>query len=458
MAKNNRNKNRSKRSNRRVSAQTRFRISKGVEESWKKRGLKYGAAGLTTLAVGAVAYKNRDSLIKKAGQFKEAATEATYSTIKKAGKPFRDLDEFIAPSVESFVRTSLKKPESKANLVDRLAQSFFPQKSMEAALIGKAKATVDIKVDSIKDQVEKALPAVQKQVQDTIPKVKQTVEVATKTVKEHPKAVIDTPKKTIDAFKEGYDTAKPGDPSYEAGRAVAKKIATQKARVRVRAQQDIEKLRRWKGLLGFQEDTSNLIEFAKRKRRKKSPAERAAISQGLREYYAGQPRSSNLDKADRVSLTVARAAGAGSALLSTAGLGLGIAGQLKALTYKPSRGERIFQNVSAGAGLLSSLSGSYRGFGTGTRSLAGSANIYDDLRIGAKRTRFGHTDRRLNLEQDKFGLSKDRAKSYRTIANSSARANSPGGAKFEDMVTRRAKYENVSANQVKLNLRKKPKG
>lgn len=446
------NKNKTSRRNRRVSPQTRSKISRGVEESWKKRGAKYAAGGLATLATGAALYKNRALLVRKAGELKNATVKGVYSTIEKAGSPFRAFDRAISPSIEKFVHESLKKPPKDANLVEHVVQSFFPQQSMEAALAAKAKAVRDIKVQAVKEQVQKVSS-------DIAPKIKTTVENAKQKTTEHAKAVIDTPKKTVEAFNEGYSTPTPKVPKTRSEKVV-RTLGRTHGRMKVRAQQDIEKVKRFRERFGFsQEDNQiGLIEFTQR-RKKRTAAEKAAISQGLREYYATQPKpkKSTLDKVDRGAMTINRVTGVASNILSTAGLGLGLAGQLKALTYKPSRGERVFQNVSAGAGLLSSLSGSYRGFGTGTRSLAGSANIYDDFRVGAKNRRFGLTEQRLGLERSKQVLAKDRAKSYRTIANASARANSPGGTKFEDMVTRRAKYDKTDTNAVKLNLRKKPK-
>jgi hypothetical protein len=453
----NKNKNKTSRRNRRVSPQTRSKISRGVEESWKKRGAKYAAGGLATLATGAALYKNRALLVRKAGELKNATVKGVYSTIEKAGSPFRAFDRAISPSIEKFVHESLKKPPKDANLVEHIVQSFFPQQSMEAALAAKAKAVRDIKVSEVKQQVQKVSS-------DITPKIKTTVENAKQKTVGHTKAVIDTPKNTVAAVKAGYAEPTPSlaelRQSTKKGDKVTLYLAKQNARVRVRAQQDIEKVKRFRERFGFsQEDNQiGLIEFTQRRKRR-TAAEKAAISQGLREYYATQPKpkKSTLDKVDRGALSVNRVTRATSNILSTAAMGLSLAGQLKAMTYKPSRGERVFQNVSAGAGLLSSLSGSYRGFGTGTRSLAGSANIYDDLRVGAKNRRFGLTEQRLGLERSKQVLAKDRAKSYRTIANASARANSPGGTKFEDMVTRRAKYDKTDTNTVKLNLRKKPK-
>jgi hypothetical protein len=275
-------------------------------------------------------------------------------------------------------------------------------------------------------------------------------------VGELPQKAVSLGKETRKAVKEGLNT--PTDPNSKLNQG-ARWLARQRVKMEKRAREDMKKL-------GFEKDLADigLIEFAKTQRRKKrTAAERAAISQGLREYYATQPKpkKSTLDRVDRGALSINRVTGAASNVLSTAAMGLSLAGQLKAMTYKPSRGERVFQNVSAGAGLLSSLSGSYRGFGTGTRSLAGSANIYDDLRIGSKNRRFGLTEQRLGLERNKQVLAKDRARSYRTIANTSARSNSPGGTKFEDMVTRRGKFEQQHGTDVipgiKANLRKKPK-
>lgn len=450
------NKNRSTRRNKRLSPQTRSKISRGVEESWKKRGVKYAAGGLATLATGAALYKNRALLAKKAVDLKNATVKGVYSTIEKAGSPFRAFDRAISPSVEKFVHESLKKPPKDANLVEHVVQSFFPQQSMEAALAAKAKAVRDIKVREVKEQVQKVSS-------DIAPKVKATVETAKQKTTEHAKAVIDTPKKTVEAFNEGYSAPTPKVPKTRSEKIV-RTLGRTHGRMKVRAQQDIEKVKRFRERFGFNQETNQigLIEFTQR-RKKRTAAEKAAISQGLREYYATQPKpkKSVLDKVDRGALSVNRVTRTTSNILSTAAMGLSLAGQLKALTYKPSRGERIFQNVSAGAGLLSTVSGAYRGFGTGTRSLAGSANIYDDLRIGAKNRRFGLTKERLNLERSKQVLAKDRAKSYRIIANTSARSNSPGGTKYEDMVTRRGKFEKEYGTDVipniKANLRKKPK-
>lgn len=211
-----------------------------------------------------------------------------------------------------------------------------------------------------------------------------------------------------------------------------------------------------------------LLEFVKNspKKRKRTAAEKAAISQGLREYYATQPKKveTKLDKLDKSSKSILRLSRAGANLMSTAALGLSLAGKLKAMTYKPSRGERVFQNVSAGAGLLSTVSGAYRGFGTGTRSLASSANIYDDLRIGAKaqkrnyqyetlgvKREVNRTKRqsqaakiriereRNKLKKEELGIKHGTAASYGLIASTSAKSNSRGGTKLEDARTRRAR-------------------
>lgn len=399
-----------------ITQQTRRKIAIGVKRSWSKRNRnKTAAALLATGAVGGIAlYANRNRFAKI------------------ANKSLASADKALAPQVEDLFYDAIKNGQG------------LPE-SVKSAVKGSYRAGKELAIENV------------------APKVKATVETAKQKTTEHAKAVIDTPKKTVEAFKEGYSAPTPKVPKTRSEKIV-RTLGRTHGRMKVRAQQDIEKVKRFRERFGFsQEDNQiGLIEFTRR-RKKRTAAEKAAISQGLREYYATQPKpkKSTLDKVDRGALSVNRVARATSNILATAGMGLSLAGQLKALTYKPSRGERVFQNVSAGAGLLSSLSGSYRGFGTGTRSLAGSVNIYDDLRIGAKNRRFGQTESRLNLERSKQVLAKDRAKSYRTIANSSARANSPGGTKYEDMVTRRGKFEKEYGTDVipniKANLRKKPK-
>lgn len=398
-----------------ITQQTKRKIAIGVKRSWSKRNRKKTAAALlATGAVGGIAlYANRNRFAKL------------------ANKGLASADRAVAPQVEELFYDAIKNGQG------------LPE-SVKSAVKGSYRAGKELIIEN------------------TSPKVKAVVEDAKQKTTEHAKAVIDTPKKTVEAFKEGYtDAPRSLDElrqSTKKGDKAVVYLAKQNARMRVRAQQDIEKVRRFRERFGFNQNSVGLIEFTQRRKRR-TAAEKAAISQGLREYYATQPKpkKSALDRIDRGAMTINRVTGVTSNILSTAGLGLSLAGQLKALTYKPSRGERIFQNTSAGAGLLASLSGSYRGFGTGTRSLASSANIYDDFRVGAKNRRFGLTEKRLNLEASKQVLAKDRAKSYRTIANTSARSNAPGGTKFEDMVTRRAKYENTDSNTIKLNLRKKPK-
>jgi len=393
------------------SAEARRNISKGVKASWRKRGVKLAAGtavvGASTLAL----YKNRKNILNSA---EKLATS---------------IDKKMAPKVEKFVYEAIKNPKPNSK-VGKILSRFTPKESMKAAGVGAAKAAKDITIETVEQQA--------------------------KNVANLPKTAVNLGRETRRTVQEGLNT--PNDPNSKLNQG-ARWLARQRVKMEKRAREDMKKL-------GFEQNLSDvgLIEFAKTQRRKKrTAAERAAISQGLREYYATQPKpkKSVLDKVDRGALSVNRVTRTTSNILSTAAMGLSLAGQLKALTYKPSRGERIFQNVSAGAGLLSTVSGAYRGFGTGTRSFAGSANIYDDLRIGAKNRRFGLTEQRLGLERDKQVLAKDRAKSYRIIANTSAKSNSPGGTKYEDMVTRRGKFEKTYGTDVipniKANLRKKPK-
>lgn len=379
------------------SAEARRNISRGLKGYWKKRGKKDVAKVIGATIVGA-------GLVVGA---------------KKGGKKaMATLDNFIENRTRNMSKAAVKGATSGA---------------VQGAGQGVAKGVENLAQDAKKVLGEKI-----------------------SIVGELPQKTISLGKETRKAVDEGLNT--PTDPNSKLNQG-ARWLARQRVKMEKRAREDMKKL-------GFERNLSNigLIEFAKTQRRKKrTAAERAAISQGLREYYASQPKpkTSTLDKVDRGALTVNRVTNTASNILSTAAMGLSLAGQLKAMTYKPSRGERIFQNVSAGAGLLSTVSGAYRGFGTGTRSFAGSANIYDDLRIGAKNRRFGLTEQRLGLERDKQVLAKDRAKSYRIIANTSARSNSPGGTKYEDMVTRRGKFEQEHGTDVipniKANLRKKPK-
>lgn len=401
----------------RKSAEAKRNISKGVKASWRKRGTKVAVGGATAIGLSTLAlYKNRKNILNT------------------AEKLANNIDKKMAPKIEKFVYDAIKNPKP-TNKVGRILSRFIPKESVKSAGVGATKAVKDITVETVESQAKKIVNL--------------------------PKDAINLGIETRKAFDDGLNT--PTDPNSKLNKG-ARWLARQRANMEKRAKADMKKL-------GFKKDLQDigLIEFAKTQRRKKrtrTAAEKAAISQGLREYYAGQtkPKTSALDKVDRGTLTINRVTGTASNVLSTAALGLSLASQLKAMTYKPSRGERIFQNVSAGAGLLSSVSNSYRGFGTGTRSLAGSANIYDDLRIGAKTQKRNYQDavlgvkrdinrtkrqsqaakirierQRNRLKKEELGIRQKTAGSYGTIAATSAMSNRPGGAKYEDSRTRRAK-------------------
>jgi hypothetical protein len=393
----------------RKSAEAKRNISRGVKSYWQKRGKKDAAKVIGTALVG---------------------TGLVIGARKGGKKAMSTLDNFI---------------ESRSRNMSKAAVKGATSGAVQGAGQGVAKGVENLAQDAKKVLGDKV-----------------------NVVAELPKQAVNLGKETRKAVQEGLNT--PSDPNSKLNQG-ARWLARQRAKMEKRAKSDMKKL-------GFERELQDigLIEFAKtqrRKRKTRTAAEKAAISQGLREYYAGQPKAktSALDKVDRGALSINRVTGAASNVLSTAALGLSLAGQLKAMTYKPSRGERVFQNVSAGAGLLSSLSGSYRGFGTGTRSLAGSANIYDDLRLGAKTQKRNYQYEALGVKRDvnktkrqsqaakirierqrnrlkkeELGIKQRTAGSYGTIAITSARSNRPGGTKYEDARTRRAKLD---ADQLK---------
>lgn len=285
------------------------------------------------------------------------------------------------------------------------------------------------------------------------------------------RSIADIPKNTAEAFNIGRNVT----PANE--KDVFVNLGTRIAKVTKRGKSDIKKTRTALGFTSLVKDSvefsfepsdadkyPRLFEFAKRRTRRASrpltPQHREAISRGLQEYYDTIPKKeeTKLDKAEKVTKSISRLAGAARTTAEAANLFTGIYERLKKPTTR--------QNIREGVGIISSLSGSARNLGGASRGFAGAANIVHDLATGAKGTRqkfredslevkrqANKTNRqvhavRANLERQKarqkdqeLNIRRWTAGSYERISKTAASSNMRGGTKYEDMRTRRAKLD-----------------
>jgi len=299
---------------------------------------------------------------------------------------------------------------------------------------------------------------------------------AANTVKAKVEEVVTTPKRTVDAFNTGLNVkpANENDPNVNRGKALG--------RVYNRARTDTKKVKSWFGfeqakIFSFEpsdyDKHPRLIEFAKRKTKKKTSAKKplsavhkAKISAGLQEYYDSIPKKEETiaDKGEKVTKSIGRVARSAKTFAEAANLAASVYERFK----KPEVRQGVGAGLMVGLGILGSVSGSVRDLGSGARGFAGAADLVYDLASGSKKKRQAFRDAslevkreanktnrqvhavRAKLEREKsrnkreeLNIRKSTAGFYGLIAETSAKSNRAGGAKYEDARTRRAKLKST---------------
>jgi hypothetical protein len=408
------------------SAEAKRNIKKGLQAYWEKKGKKHAAivAGLGVgVTTAAVAGRQGTPILKK-------------TMIAKLSK----LDAKMGESLRNTVYDSVTGKASNPNpLVEALMNSQTVKGTKEGLAQG------------IKDKV-----AMEQQ-------------KATNAVKARVETTIKTPQRTAEAFKAGLNVkpANENDASVNRGKTLA--------RIYKRAKSDTKKVFGFKQVntsFSFEpqdaERHPRLIEFAKRKKAPKakkplSAAHKAKISAGLQEYYDSIPKKEEtlVDKGEKVSKSIGRIARSAKTFAEAASVASTVYEKFK----KPEVRQGIGAGILTGIGIVSSLSGSARDFGSAARSLAGAADLVHDLASGSKKKResfresslqakrdANKTNRQVHAVRARLERNKARLKDkelniksssvnyYGTLVNAAAKAGSKGGHKYEDARTRRGKF------------------
>lgn len=167
----------------------------------------------------------------------------------------------------------------------------------------------------------------------------------------------------------------------------------------------------------FSMDCKKLIEFSqpnrKASRRRSKPmsaAHKKAISRGLQDYYSTVPgapdEARNQPKIDRVeqgTKAIQRLARSGKTIAETANLASSIYDRYKKPQYN------LRSDLSLGAGLLNSVSGSARNLTGSARTVVDTADRFNDLKRGSKSIKEGLASRGLGIKEQ--GLVRDLANS-----------------------------------------------
>jgi hypothetical protein len=408
----------------RKSAKTKQKISRGLKEYWDEKGRSQATKLGATLALGGTAlYAAKKSglnktLVNKASDYKNLAKQKIGDEIEE--RVYRALRDPYAP--ETFIGNKIAKG-AKRGITER--------------------------------EITRAR---------------------------------DTFKNTKEAFQKGADSTQAisvNDPNYRLGQSMARLYK----RIKKRAAEDTKKLGFNKmndNILSFEPSSDRRnefwLEFSARKSVPQSKAlsaeHRAAISQGLQEYYDKNPKPKQRDVVvdiDRLSRSINRLARAGNTALNIVDLADSLIERRK---YRGSRRAKFDNSVSAINAASGALLGTSRAVGSigdvpskflnpavtlnklknsgkerelkrqvlEVRKEANKTNRQvNAVRARLERAKLERKDRELNIRSEAKDF-------YGTLVNTSAQSNRPGGTKFEEMRTRRAKLDGNAREYLGVDL------